>query len=197
MKKTTLAAVVLVLSAAGLAGCGAGSSADNAPRPAEQAASLSMTGAWAKAAEAGGMTGAFGTLENSGPEDLTIVSAASPAAEAVELHEVAMDDDGAMVMREIEGGFVVPADSSYVLEPGASHLMLMGLQDGLLAGDTVTVTLELADGSTLDIDATAKDFSGANESYGTDEGHGADSHGTGTHGSQTHGSGETSGHADH
>lgn len=201
MKKITLAAVVLAVSAAALTGCGSSSPATEPTPAADGAASLTMTGAWAKAAEADGMTGAFGTLENSGDEDLTIVAASSSAASTVELHEVAMDDDGAMVMREIEGGFVVPAGSDYLLEPGASHLMLMGLTDGLLAGDTVTITLELADGSTLDVDAVAKDFAGGNESYGSGEGHDAGGHGAGSHGTETHGNGThgtaTHGTADH
>ncbi|MFF3037667.1 copper chaperone PCu(A)C [Arthrobacter citreus] len=201
MKKITLAAAVLAVSAAALTGCGSSSPATEPTPAADGAASLTMTGAWAKAADADGMTGAFGTLENSGDEDLTIVAASSASASTVELHEVAMDDDGAMVMREIEGGFVVSAGSDYLLEPGASHLMLMGLTDGLLAGDTVTITLELADGSTLDVDAVAKDFAGGNESYGSGEGHdagghGAGSHGTETHGNETHGT-ETHGTADH
>ena len=197
MKKFTLAAAVLAVSASALTGCGSSTPAAETTPAAGGAASLSMSGAWAKAAEAGGMTGAFGTLENSGSEDLTVVSASSPAASTVELHEVAMDDDGAMVMREVEGGFVVPAGDGYLLEPGASHLMLMGLTDGLLAGDTVTITLELADGSTLDVDAVAKDFAGANESYGTGEGHETESHGTETHGTETHSGGDTHDSADH
>ena len=186
MKKFTLAAAVLAVSAAALTGCGSSTPAADTSA-ADDAAALSMTGTWTKAAEAGGMTGAFGTLENSGDEDLTVVAASSSAASAVELHEVAMDDDGAMVMREIEGGFVVPAGSEYLLEPGASHLMLMGLTDGLLAGDTVTITLELADGSTLDVDAVAKDYAGANESYGAEEGHGGERNGAETHGAESHG----------
>ncbi|MGW9403404.1 copper chaperone PCu(A)C [Arthrobacter sp. NPDC055585] len=197
MKKFTLAAAVLAVSAASLTGCGSSTPVAETSPSAEDAAALSMSGAWTKAAEAGGMTGAFGTLENSGGEDITVVAATSSAASTVELHEVAMDDDGAMVMREIEGGFVVPAGSDYLLEPGASHLMLMGLTDGLLAGDTVTITLELADGSTLDVDAVAKDFAGANETYGSGEGHGTETHGTDTHGTETHGGGETHDSADH
>lgn len=197
MKKFTLAAAVLAVSAVALTGCGSSTPAAETSPTADDAAVLTMSGAWAKAAESGGMTGAFGTLENSGDEDLTVVAASSPAASTVELHEVAMDDDGAMVMREIEGGFVVPAGSEYLLEPGASHLMLMGLTDGLLAGDTVTITLELADGSTLDVDAVAKDFAGANESYGAENGQGNENHGTETHGAESHGSGETHDSADH
>ena len=190
MKKLSLAAAVLALSAAGLAGCAAdtpatGSSSEAA---AEQSQHLAVTGAWAKAKSAGDMTGAFGTLENSGAEDITVVSATSPAAAAVELHETAAGADGAMAMQEIEGGFVVPAGGEYVLEPGANHLMLMGLTDDLLAGETLAITLELGDGSTLEMEATAKDFAGANENYEPDD---APSENDAAHGAG-HGAGHSS-----
>ena len=136
----------------------------------------------------------FGTLENSGTEDLTVVAATSPAAATVELHETAAGADGAMTMQQIEGGFTVPAGGDYVLEPGASHLMLMGLDNGLLAGDTLPITLELADGSSIQIEAIAKDFAGANESYGEDAEMEHDhSHGT----EDAHGTEHTHGTADH
>lgn len=171
MKKLTLAAAVLALSVAGLAGCAADTPApaSSAEPAAEQSQHLTVTGAWAKAAEAGGMTGAFGTLENSGSDDITVVAAESPAATTVELHETAMGADGAMAMLEIEGGFVIPAGGDYVLEPGGSHLMLMGLTDDLQAGEMLAITLELGDGSTLELEATAKDFAGANENYGSED----------------------------
>lgn len=176
MKKLTFAAAVLALSAAGLAGCAADTSAPatSADTAAEQAQHLTVNGAWAKAAGAGGMTGAFGALENSGDEDITVVAAESPAAATVELHETAAGPDGAMAMQEIEGGFVVPAGGEYVLEPGASHFMLMGLKADLPAGETLAITLELGDGSTLEMEAMAKDFAGANENYGPDASHDAD-----------------------
>ena len=203
MKKLTLAAAVFAVAAVGLAGCasaGAPTAETSQTAAAEQSAAVTMTGAWAKAAEAGGMSGAFGTLENSGTEDLTVVAASSPAASVVELHEMATADDGAMVMRELEGGFVIPAGGEYLLEPGANHLMLMGLDNGLLAGDTFTITLELQDGSTLDIEATAKDFAGANENYGDendgDEDHSSEDHTAEDH-THSHASGEAHEPADH
>ncbi|MBD8044451.1 copper chaperone PCu(A)C [Arthrobacter sp. Sa2BUA2] len=198
MKKIPLAAAVLALSAVGLAGCGADAPASGtaSSAAAEQAHSLTITGAWAKAADAGGMTGVFGTLKNSGADDLTVVAANSPAAASVELHETAAGADGAMTMQEIDGGFIIPAGGEYLLGPGASHLMLMGLEDGLLAGDTLPITLELADGSTTGIEVIAKDFAGANENYGGGADADADhehSHGT----DDTHGTEDTHGTVDH
>lgn len=131
---------------------------------ADAAAPLTMAHPWVKAAD-GGMTGAFGTLTNSGTEEVQVVAAASPAAASVELHETVQQADGTAVMAESGGGFTIPAGETFVLEPGANHLMLMGLKDPVLAGEDIPFTLTLSDGSTVEFTAPAKDFAGANESY--------------------------------
>ena len=131
---------------------------------ADAAAPLTMAHPWVKAAD-GGMTGAFGTLANSGTEEVQVVAAASPAAASVELHETVQQADGTAVMAESGGGFTIPAGESFVLEPGANHLMLMGLKNPVLAGEEIPFTLTLSDGSTVEFTAPAKDFAGANESY--------------------------------
>jgi len=57
-----------------------------------------------------------------------------------------------------------------MLEPGGYHLMFLGIPTPIAAGEDITVTLMLSDGSELDLTAVAKDFAGANEDYdgGTD-----------------------------
>lgn len=111
------------------------------------------------------MTGAFGVLANNGTEDIRVTGASSPAAASVELHETAAGPDGTFAMAETADGFTVPAGGEFVLEPGANHLMLMGLSGPVLPGDEISFSLELGDGTVVDFTATAKDFSGANESY--------------------------------
>ena len=83
----------------------------------------------------------------------------------VELHETVANDSGEMVMQPKEGGFVIPAGGTLTLEPGANHIMLMGLAKPIVAGDEVSFTLTFADGSTYTFTAPAKDFTGANENY--------------------------------
>lgn len=175
MKTTTtitgrlaVAAAALLLALTGCAGAGSGlnDTATTAPAPAQKAAAdaLSVTDSWVKAADTG-MSAAFGVLENSGRADVIVVSAESPAAGMLELHETVVNDTGDMVMQRKENGFVVPADGSLELAPGGNHIMLMALTGPIKAGDEVTVTLTLSDGSTVDFTAAAKDFSGANETY--------------------------------
>ena len=161
-------AAVLAVSLLALTGCtGEKSPADAVSAPAGDV--VTIQDAWVKSA-AEGMSAAFGTLSNSGDEDVTVVSVASEASPMIELHETVENDAGEMVMRQIEGGFVIPAGGTLALEPGANHIMLMGLAAPLTAGDEVTFTLTFSDDSTYEFTAPVKDYSGANENYeGGDE----------------------------
>lgn len=144
--------------------------------PAESAPAgetVTIDDAWVKATDED-MSAAFGTLNNSGADAVTIVSAETEAAGMVELHETVENEAGEMVMREIEGGFSIPADGSFELTPGANHIMLMGLTGALSAGDEVTVTLTFSDDSTYEFTAPVKDYSGANENYEGDDHEGMD-----------------------
>ncbi|MFV0433010.1 MAG: copper chaperone PCu(A)C [Leucobacter sp.] len=171
-----LTAITAVLAAPLLlTGCGSTSGA-NPSDPAENSTSASenavaLSDGWAKAGEAGGMTGVFGALRNDTAEDLTIASLESADAESVELHETEGGE-----MREIEGDVSIPAGGSLELAPGADHIMLMGLTRELRAGDEVTVTVHFADGSEAELSALVKDYAGANEEY-SDLNHDGSEHG--------------------
>lgn len=188
-----LARLPLVLGAAALtialAACGS-DDADESSSPetdsaalTTEAAALTVTDPWIKAAE-DGMTAAFGTLVNNGEEDITLAAATSDVAEEIELHETVAGDDGAMAMQEKDGGFVIPAGGQHELAPGGDHLMLMGLTRAVEPGEIVTIRIELADGSTTEIDATVKAFTGAQEEY-----HGDDDHSDHDHSDDEHDSG--------
>ncbi|WP_166843999.1 copper chaperone PCu(A)C [Isoptericola sp. BMS4] len=163
-RTTSRLGVVLAAAALGLAGCASdGAAADDTDAPAAE--EVTVSDAWVKAADSG-MSAAFGELTNTGAEDVTITSVSTEAAAMVEQHETVENETGEMTMREVEGGLVVPAGGTLVLEPGGNHLMLMDLTGPIEAGEEVTVTLTYADGSTADLTAPVKDYSGANESYG-------------------------------
>jgi copper(I)-binding protein len=157
------AMALLAVSVLALTGCAATSApASQDSKPAGDV--VAIEDAWVKAAP-DGMSAAFGMLENSGDHDVTVVSVDSDAASMIELHETVENETGEMVMREVEGGFLIPAGSELALAPGANHIMLMDLQAPLLAGDETTFTLRFSDDSTYEFTAPVKDYSGANENY--------------------------------
>ncbi|OLT52618.1 copper chaperone PCu(A)C [Cellulosimicrobium sp. CUA-896] len=169
-----LAGVGALSLAAALGACSTGTAdaggdtAAAAPETTE-AAALTIADPWVKAADAG-MTAAFGTLENGSDTDVRIVSATSEVTSSMELHEMATGDDGAMVMQQKAGGFVLEAGGSHELSPGGDHLMFMDLTTPVQPGDEVAVTLTAEDGSTFEFTAPARSFSGANEEYHGDGG---------------------------
>lgn len=128
---------------------------------------VTISDAWVKATageEDTAATAAFGVLHNPTDNDLTVVSATNTASARTELHEMSMVD-GAMVMRAIAGGIVVPANGETTLSPGGLHVMILDAPEPIAPGDEVGVTLTMNDGSTLSFLALAKEFSGANEEY--------------------------------
>ncbi|MBL0885706.1 copper chaperone PCu(A)C [Myceligenerans indicum] len=150
------------------AACTAGSEAapEDGAAPATDAAALTVEDPWAKAVD-DGMTAVFGTLTNTSGHDVRLVSAESAAAGSTELHEF-VDEGGSPVMQEAGDGLLVPAETSFTLEPGGPHVMLLGVTDPLEPGEEVTVAVTAEDGSELEITAPVRSFDGANESYGQD-----------------------------
>lgn len=96
-------------------------------------------------------TGCYLTLTAAGDDRLA--SVASPAANIVQIHESRMESN-MMMMRELREGLALPAGQAVVLEPGGSHLMLMGVREPLAAGDVVALTLTFASSPPLEVTAT-------------------------------------------
>ena len=92
-----------------------------------------------------------------------LVSASSPVAGVVEIHEMAMDGN-VMKMRAI-AGLDLPAGKAVELKSGGHHVMLMDLKQALQAGQSVPITLvvEGAGGKreTVQISATVRPLASA------------------------------------
>jgi periplasmic copper chaperone A len=88
-----------------------------------------------------------------------LVSASSPVAGVVEIHEMVMDGN-VMKMRALANGLELPAGKAVDLKPGGYHVMLMDLKQEVKAGATVPVTLvvEGKDGKkeTIEVSAPVK-----------------------------------------
>ena len=109
-------------------------------------------------------TGAF--LQITSAAGGRLVSASSPAAGVVEIHEMKMDGN-TMQMRALPQGLDLPAGKAVDLKPGGYHVMLMDLKAPLKAGDTVDLSLvvEARDGKreTLAVKAPVKALGGMAE----------------------------------
>lgn len=189
MKKITryrhrgVAFTIATLSAAALIGCSAET---------DTTETVSINDPWVKSVDEG-MTAAFGEFTNETDETLVLTSVDTEVSPVVELHETVGGADGAPLMQELEGGFVIQPQQTLVLEPGGDHIMLMGVTTPIRPGDNVDLVLNFDDGSSLNVTAVAKEFAGAQEEYVRDHsGHDHD-HGDGEH----HDDGESHHTTDH
>lgn len=106
------------------------------------AAQVAVEAPWVRASVAQQhATGAFMRL--TAQRDTRLVGARSPAAEAVEVHEMAMEGQ-MMRMRQI-AALPLPRGRSIALAPGGYHIMLIGLRRALRAGERVPMTLVFED----------------------------------------------------
>ncbi len=100
---------------------------------------VSVTNAWARAtpgqAEAGA---AYLTIESPTGDRLTALS--TPVANKAELHTMSMDGN-IMRMRPL-ADIDVPAGKPVTLQPGGTHIMLMGLKAPLRVGQSFPLTLQ-------------------------------------------------------
>jgi copper(I)-binding protein len=94
------------------------------------------------------------TIKNQGHESDALLSAATPLATTVELHET-IEQDGKRVMLP-RSQFDIPKGGALELKPGSYHIMLLGLKQALTPGDTVPLTLTFQKAGKVSIEAPVK-----------------------------------------
>ncbi|HRC26848.1 MAG TPA: copper chaperone PCu(A)C [Alphaproteobacteria bacterium] len=115
------------------------------------AAPVSAANAYSFATAEGQANGAvFARIINLGDED-RILSAASPAAKTVELHEHVMEGD-VMGMRKVDS--IALPKGTLEMGPMGYHIMLIDLNAPLKVGETVPVTLTFEKAGAIDITAS-------------------------------------------
>jgi hypothetical protein len=83
----------------------------------------------------------FAALANTGSNPDRLLGATTPVAARVELHTMAVDAQGVMRMREIDGIALAP-HARIEMGPGSGmHLMLVGLKEPLKDGSSFPMTL--------------------------------------------------------
>jgi copper(I)-binding protein len=143
MKSNTLLKALLVL-AFGLGSAGM-TQAQNA-----KVGSMQIENAYTRSTVPGQMAaGGFMKIENKGNSADQLLSASSPVAGEVQLHEMAMDGN-VMKMRQVKD-IAVPAGGSVELKPGGLHLMFMNIKAPLAAGETVPLKLKFAKAGEVEV----------------------------------------------
>ena len=100
--------------------------------------------------------GAYLTIENKGKAADRLIGASSPVARKVEIHTMSMADN-VMKMREVDGIDLKPS-TKIEMKPGEGyHLMLMGLQKPLKAGEKFPLVLTFEKAGKTEVSVVVQD----------------------------------------
>jgi copper(I)-binding protein len=110
---------------------------------------------WARATPAGASSAVvYMTLVDRRTTDDRLLGASTPVAEKVELHSNT-NDNGVMKMRQLPSILLHPG-VEVALEPGATHMMLVGLKRTLKKGETFPLTLEFEQAGRIEVTVAVK-----------------------------------------
>lgn len=109
---------------------------------------------WSRATPGGASVAAgYVKLTNTGKEPDRLTGATFERAKSVEIHTMT-NDDGVMKMRQLPDGIELPGGGTVELKPGGQHLMMMGLSEGLKAGESVNGKLTFEKAGSVDVTFT-------------------------------------------
>ena len=112
---------------------------------------ISVKQAWSRATPKGAqVAGGYLTIENHSPSPDRLISAATPAATKIEIHEMTTLN-GIIVMRPVEGGLTIPPGASVTLAPGGSHLMFIGINAPFSDGEHIAAALMFEKAGKIDV----------------------------------------------
>ena len=92
-----------------------------------------------------------------------LTGASSPAAERIELH-LSSTENGVSRMQKLDR-VSLPRTGELAFEPGAHHLMLFGLRDGLQPGQTIALTLTFEKAQPVTVEARLEAPGGGMEGH--------------------------------
>lgn len=90
-------------------------------------------------------------IRNHGDSDITLISASTPRADRVSIHETLMKD-GVMRMQPLKSGLKISAGETVELKPNSYHLMLEKLTERLKEGESIPLTLEFKGAVAIEVE---------------------------------------------
>jgi copper(I)-binding protein len=90
------------------------------------------------------------TIENRGNSADRLLTASSPVAGKVEIHQM-LDAGGIMKMRPMKEALTVPPNSKLAFAPGGSHLMFLGLRSPFSEGEHVPLSLDFENAGKIEV----------------------------------------------
>ena len=120
------------------------------------AMAVDVSSAWVRATPPGSSVSAgFLTISADPEQPDRLLGAKTVVASVTEIHESRMDGE-MMRMRRLADGVAVAAGETVILKPGGIHLMLLQLQQPLVAGEGIELELQFERAGTVRVEAEVR-----------------------------------------
>jgi periplasmic copper chaperone A len=117
-----------------------------------KAGAIEIDNPWSRAIPKGATVAAgYMTIRNTGTTPDRLVSASTPVAGKVAIHEMTMDK-GVMKMRPVAGGLEIEPGATVELKPSSFHLMITNVKQPIEKGKPFAATLTFEKAGTVDIE---------------------------------------------
>ena len=118
---------------------------------------VSVEDAWVRMIQPSqSVTAGYLVMTNKGREGDRLMSVSTPALKSVEMHEMEVDENDVMRMRK-SGPLAIGAGETVVLKSGGFHLMLIGPNYVIAAGNDIPLTLMFERSGALTITAHVRE----------------------------------------
>lgn len=125
-------------------------------KPPMPQSTLVIADAWALPSPRGTKVSAgFFTIANGGTDTDRLLSAASPRAQRMEVHEI-VTEGGVTKMRPLAAGLDVPSGGSATLKEDGTHLMFLDVDTPFTEGETIPVMLTFEKAGTIEVTMRVK-----------------------------------------
>jgi len=113
---------------------------------------LEIDSPWSRAIPKGAAVAAgYMKIRNTGTTPDRLVSASTPIAGTIGIHEMTMDN-GVMKMRPVTGGLEIEPGATVELKPSSFHLMIMNVKQPINKGKPFAATLTFEKAGPVDIE---------------------------------------------
>ena len=118
---------------------------------------ITIENIWTRVGAQKGNSAMYFDIVNNTPNNDTLISASSSAADLVEIHETFKKDKDRMGMRRVNS-VPTPANSTTGFKPMGHHVMLIKLTGDLKTGDTVNAVLSFKYSDEIKIESIVKNM---------------------------------------